>query len=109
MTAASTSPPALRMKRKPTKKDAPSLTLERELWATGHDVVVGIDEVGRGAWAGPLTVGAAVLPQDRRGYKGGGPEKAPPGERGGGVGPGGGGGRRLAGGPPPPGGGGGVG
>ncbi|MDQ3107431.1 MAG: ribonuclease HII, partial [Actinomycetota bacterium] len=25
-----------------------------------------MDEVGRGAWAGPLTVGAAVLPQDRR-------------------------------------------
>src|SRR5687767_12501106 len=61
-----TAPPALRMKRKPTKKDAPSLTLERELWATGHDVVVGVDEVGRGAWAGPLAVGAAVLPQDRR-------------------------------------------
>jgi ribonuclease HII len=63
------SPPALRMKRKPTKKDAPSLTLERELWATGHPIVVGMDEVGRGAWAGPLSVGAAVLPQDRRVYK----------------------------------------
>ncbi len=62
-------PPALRMKRKPTKKDAPSLVLERALWASGHDVVVGIDEVGRGAWAGPLTVGAAVLPKDRRVYK----------------------------------------
>jgi len=32
-------------------------------------VVVGVDEVGRGAWAGPLAVGAAVLPQDRRVYK----------------------------------------
>jgi ribonuclease HII len=62
-------PPILRMKRKPTKKDAPSLVLERELWASGHEVVVGMDEVGRGAWAGPLTVGAAVLPQDRRVYK----------------------------------------
>ncbi len=62
-------PPALRMRRKPTKKHAPSLRLEQELWASGHDVVVGIDEVGRGAWAGPLTVGAAVLPQDRRVYK----------------------------------------
>ena len=38
---------------------------ERDLWAAGHDVVVGIDEVGRGAWAGPLMVGAAVLPRDR--------------------------------------------
>jgi ribonuclease HII len=27
-----------------------------------------MDEVGRGAWAGPLTVGAAVLPRDRRVY-----------------------------------------
>ncbi|HET9444223.1 MAG TPA: ribonuclease HII [Acidimicrobiales bacterium] len=60
------SPPALRMKRNPTKRDAPSLVLERDLWATGHEVVVGIDEVGRGAWAGPLTVGAAVLPRDKR-------------------------------------------
>ena len=29
-------------------------------------MVVGIDEVGRGSWAGPLTIGAAVLPQDKR-------------------------------------------
>jgi ribonuclease HII len=29
-------------------------------------VVVGLDEVGKGAWAGPLTVGAAVVPPDRR-------------------------------------------
>lgn len=28
--------------------------------------MVGIDEVGRGAWAGPLMVGAAVLPLDKR-------------------------------------------
>ena len=32
-------------------------------------VVVGIDEVGKGAWAGPLTVGAVVIPLDRRIYK----------------------------------------
>lgn len=32
-------------------------------------MVVGVDEVGRGAWAGPLTVGAAVVPRDRRVYK----------------------------------------
>ena len=31
--------------------------------------MVGVDEVGRGAWAGPLTVGAAVVPKDRRIYK----------------------------------------
>ncbi|RPI24006.1 MAG: ribonuclease HII [Actinobacteria bacterium] len=43
--------------------------MERELWEGGRTVVVGVDEVGRGAWAGPLTVGAAVLPRDRRVYK----------------------------------------
>ena len=47
----------------------PSLRVERELWATGHEVAVGVDEVGRGAWAGPISVGAAVLPQDKRVYK----------------------------------------
>ena len=41
-------------------------SVEQELWDAGHEVVVGIDEVGRGAWAGPLMVGAAVLPRDRR-------------------------------------------
>lgn len=48
------------------RSDAPTRTLERELWSTGADVVVGIDEVGRGAWAGPLAVGAVVVPRDRR-------------------------------------------
>ena len=45
---------------------APTRAIEKELWARGHEVVVGIDEVGRGAWAGPLMVGAAVLPRDKR-------------------------------------------
>ena len=47
---------------------APSLAFEREAWEEGCDVVVGVDEVGRGAWAGPLMVGAAVLPRGRRVY-----------------------------------------
>ncbi|HVM07531.1 MAG TPA: ribonuclease HII [Acidimicrobiales bacterium] len=55
--------------RRANRRTAPSLSYERELWAEGHDVVVGVDEVGRGAWAGPITVGAAVLPPDRRVYK----------------------------------------
>jgi ribonuclease HII len=46
---------------------APTRDAERNLWAAGHDVVVGVDEVGRGAWAGPLMVGAAVLPRGRAG------------------------------------------
>jgi ribonuclease HII len=52
--------------RKALKASAPGLGRERALWAQGHDVVVGLDEVGKGAWAGPLTVGAAVVPKDRR-------------------------------------------
>jgi ribonuclease HII len=57
------------MLRKALRRSSPSLAYERELWDAGHEVVVGMDEVGRGAWAGPLTVGATVLPRDRRVYK----------------------------------------
>jgi ribonuclease HII len=39
----------------------PGLSHERSLWGAGHRVVAGVDEVGRGAWAGPLSVGVAVL------------------------------------------------
>src|SRR5690606_3164784 len=51
------------------KRRSPGLEIERQLWVESSSVVVGIDEVGRGAWAGPLTVGAAVVPKDRRVYK----------------------------------------
>jgi ribonuclease HII len=53
----------------PGPRTVPSLARERALWAEGHKVVVGVDEVGRGSWAGPISVGAAVLPPDRRVYK----------------------------------------
>jgi ribonuclease HII len=39
------------------------LSYERALLAQGH-IVVGVDEVGRGALAGPLTVGAVVVTRD---------------------------------------------
>jgi ribonuclease HII len=55
--------------RSALRAKSPSLAVERELWADGADVVVGVDGVGRGAWAGPLVVGAAVVPADRRIYK----------------------------------------
>jgi ribonuclease HII len=55
--------------RKALKSEAPGLLEERAFWDAGHEVVVGIDEVGRGSWAGPLTIGAAVVPRDRRLYK----------------------------------------
>ena len=40
----------------------PTLDQERLLWKDGHQWVGGLDEVGRGAWAGPVSVGVAVLP-----------------------------------------------
>lgn len=42
----------------------PDLTLERKLWQKGYKFVAGLDEVGRGSWAGPLVVAAVILPQD---------------------------------------------
>lgn len=39
----------------------PTLDWERSLWKEGYQWVGGLDEVGRGAWAGPVSVGVAVL------------------------------------------------
>lgn len=41
-------------------KTKPHLKFEQELWNQGY-TVCGIDEVGRGSFAGPLVVGAVVL------------------------------------------------
>lgn len=62
-------PTTVRQLRTSLKRSSPGLRVEREMWAAGIDVVAGMDEVGKGAWAGPLTVGAAVVPKDRRIYK----------------------------------------
>ncbi|MEN8041556.1 MAG: ribonuclease HII [Actinomycetota bacterium] len=51
------------------KGTAPGITYESSLWDGGDEFLVGLDEVGRGAWAGPLTVGAVIVPRDRRIYK----------------------------------------
>ncbi|WP_455356625.1 ribonuclease HII [Streptomyces sp. SYSU K217416] len=41
--------------------EAPTHTVERSLRATtGAKIIAGVDEVGRGAWAGPVTVCAAI-------------------------------------------------
>jgi ribonuclease HII len=42
----------------------PTLRLERRMWDEGAEVVCGIDEVGRGSWAGPVTVAAVVPPPE---------------------------------------------
>jgi len=55
--------------RKAIQGNAPTLEYEKSLWAQGKEIIVGIDEVGKGSWAGPLTVGAAVIPKDKRLYR----------------------------------------
>lgn len=42
--------------KKPTKKE------ENKLYASGYQFIAGVDEVGRGAWAGPLVAAAVILP-----------------------------------------------
>jgi ribonuclease HII len=44
-----------------SSKTYPSLNLENELWARGARFVIGMDEVGRGAIAGPVAVGVAIV------------------------------------------------
>lgn len=48
--------------------DVPGIKHEQPYWDQGL-VVAGVDEVGRGSWAGPVTYAAVVLPSDRRIYK----------------------------------------
>lgn len=38
---------------------------EHRLLGAGYRVIVGLDEAGRGAWAGPVAAGAVCLPLDR--------------------------------------------
>jgi ribonuclease HII len=42
----------------------PNLLAERAFWAAGFRLVAGVDEVGRGAMAGPLVAAAVVLPPE---------------------------------------------
>ncbi len=42
----------------------PSLVYESRLWAQGYRCVAGLDEAGRGAWAGPVVAAAVILPPD---------------------------------------------
>ncbi len=42
--------------------DAPTFDEESALWSQGYRFVAGVDEVGRGALAGPVMAAAAILP-----------------------------------------------
>jgi len=49
-----------------TASRKPSLRVERELQRQGHRVLAGMDEVGRGALAGPVSVGVVVIDETCR-------------------------------------------
>ncbi|MFQ5614719.1 MAG: ribonuclease HII [Anaerolineae bacterium] len=40
----------------------PTLDVECALYAQGYRLIAGLDEAGRGAWAGPVVAGAVILP-----------------------------------------------
>ncbi|MEM7127866.1 MAG: ribonuclease HII [Chloroflexota bacterium] len=42
---------------------APTFSFEERLWQEGYNYIAGIDEVGRGALAGPVVAGAVILPK----------------------------------------------
>jgi len=41
---------------------SPDLSLETPLWQSGKFFLAGLDEAGRGAWAGPVAAAAVILP-----------------------------------------------
>jgi ribonuclease HII len=45
-------------------RERAGLAFELELWAAGRRAVAGVDEVGRGALAGPVVAAAVILPPD---------------------------------------------
>jgi ribonuclease HII len=62
-----TVPPAPRAGR---RRRWPNDRVERSLAEEGFDSVAGLDEVGRGAWAGPVSVGVVVIPVGVKAPKG---------------------------------------
>ena len=45
-------------------RSSAGLTLEDALWRAGYRAIAGVDEAGRGPWAGPVVAAAAILPPD---------------------------------------------
>lgn len=50
-----------------TSLPALGLMWEETLWEQGFQAVAGLDEAGRGAWAGPVVAAAVILPPRREG------------------------------------------
>lgn len=45
-----------------TRREDPDLHFEKNLWSAGMERLAGLDEAGRGAWAGPVAAAAVILP-----------------------------------------------
>lgn len=43
----------------------PTLDYEKRLWSRGIQYVAGLDEAGRGCWAGPVAAAAVILPAEK--------------------------------------------
>jgi len=54
------------VRKAPSPATPPSLRLERQFLRGGHTLVAGMDEVGRGALAGPVSVGVLVVDASTR-------------------------------------------
>jgi ribonuclease HII len=52
------------------KRGIPTTEAESRFWAAGFRHVAGLDEAGRGAWAGPVYASAVILPQSLTGLEG---------------------------------------
>jgi ribonuclease HII len=50
----------------PVRSRKPNLRVERQLQRDGHRILAGMDEVGRGALAGPVTVGVVLIDETCR-------------------------------------------
>lgn len=48
------------------KSNPNNLEIENELWDKGFNCVAGVDEAGRGPFAGPLVAGAVIMPKHVR-------------------------------------------
>lgn len=63
MTAKDSSPP--QSTPRGGKREQPGLDHEHALVRQGYRLIAGLDEAGRGAWAGPVYAAAVILPLDR--------------------------------------------
>lgn len=48
----------------------PHILLEKSLWEKGFKNVVGVDEAGKGPWAGPVAAAAVIIHSDKQVVKG---------------------------------------